>query len=409
MAKTPWMTSDDIIEAVTRKISIPIYQTTVTPEDILSHANEEMFIAQVPSMLQYHEEYFVTTTEVPLENNRSNYPIPDRAIGLRLRDLFYKDTNGNFFEMTRISPDDRAFFERTAASEVSLHKFFMQGNDIVLIPTLLTNPTGSLVFVYYLRPNQLVRNDQAAIITAFTKTIVIDNATIVAGSELVIDGTIFEAVSSGPTGNQFLIGGSSTQTATSLTNIINTNGIAIADNGSPSSSTILISYQNRKSSITSIGTGITISITQGIEFESIPTNITDGALIDFLQTKPGHRTKGLSVKIGLNGITNNVVIGFNDSDVPSDLIVGDYICLENECIIPQIPPDLHNALAERVCARVLASIGDQAGAQMVNQKLQDIETRQGNLLDNRIEGSPQKILNKHSLLRYNSTTFRRRF
>ncbi len=110
MSTTPWYTSDKLIEAVKRKIAFPINQNTFTEDDILAFANEEMFIAQVPAVMQYHEEYFVYRVQVPLVTNISRYSIPDRAIGMKLRDLFWSDASGNYFEMTRISSGDKAFF-----------------------------------------------------------------------------------------------------------------------------------------------------------------------------------------------------------------------------------------------------------------------------------------------------------
>ena len=82
--------------------------------------------------------------------------------------------------------------------------------------------------------------------------------------------------------------------------------------------------------------------------------------------------------------------------------------MANECIIPQIPPDLHNALAERTAARILAAIGDTEGLGVANAKLQEIEARQGTLLDGRVEGAPQKITARHSLLRYGKMGTRKR-
>jgi hypothetical protein len=92
----------------------------------------------------------------------------------------------------------------------------------------------------------------------------------------------------------------------------------------------------------------------------------------------------------------------------TNIQIGDYACVANECIIPQIPPDLHNTLAERTAARILAAIGDTEGLQASNAKLQEIETRQGTILDDRVEGSPQKITARHSLLRYGKMGTRKR-
>jgi molybdopterin-biosynthesis enzyme MoeA-like protein len=85
-------------------------------------------------------------------------------------------------------------------------------------------------------------------------------------------------------------------------------------------------------------------------------------------------------------------------DIPSALIVGDYICLANECIIPGIPSDLHEVLAERVSARIQRALGDTAGLQATMQKVGEMETNQAKLIDNRTEGTPQKVLGRHTML-----------
>jgi len=46
----------------------------------------------------------------------------------------------------------------------------------------------------------------------------------------------------------------------------------------------------------------------------------------------------------------------------------------NQCIIPQIPPELHSGLAERTAARILASLGDMSGLQASNAKIQELES-----------------------------------
>lgn len=408
MAK-PWFTSSDLIEAIKRKISFPISQVTFTEDDLLAFANEEMMISQVPSVLSYHEEYFVTTLTVPLLARQNKYPIPERAIGMKLRDIFWSDQSGNLFEMTRINSEDRAFFQQNLGATQAIHKFYLEGNNVVLTPSLIDNPTGSLVFVYFLRPNQLVTNDQAAIINYFTETLTVDNTNIVAGDTITIEDQIFTAVSGSPSANEFQIGGTSIATANNIVTAINTNGILIANNGSPSTAVISLKYTDLSFEIsTSNSLGLSILETQGIEFDQIPSRFTDGALVDFLQTRPGHKTRAIDIKIPVGAISTNS-IEFIPDTVPEDLVIGDYVCLANECIIPQIPSDLHTGLAERTCARILASLGDKQGLDDSNAKIAEIESRQGTLLDNRVEGAPQKITARHSLLRFNKMGVRRRF
>lgn len=396
-AVTPWKTSNQLISDIKRKISFPVAQATFDADELLAFLNEEMFISQVPSVLQYHEEYFVATKQIALEEGKANYPIPDRAIGMKLRDVFYVDQEGNLSEMTRVNSEDRAFFQSNLGTNESIHKFYVEGNDIILTPTTVTAPTGGLLFVYYLRPNQLVADERAAISKYFTKTLTLDNSVISAGDTVTVGSKVFTAVAGSPSALQFQIGATSTDTATNLAVAINTDAAYI---GVSSATTTTIKYIVLSTAFsTSNASGFVISSYQGIEFNSVPDNIINGSIVDFLQTKPGHKTRALSIQIGLSSVSGSSIL-FNTGDVPSEFEIGDYICLENECIIPQIPTDLHTSLSERACARILAAIGDQQGLQATNLKIEEINKSQGSLLSNRVEGAPKKVLARHSLLRY---------
>lgn len=404
------MDSDDLLESVKRKISFPTSQSTFTDVDILAFANEELMIAQVPSILSFHEEYFVTKQVIPLTSYNSAYPIPDRAIGMKLRGVFWCDSaagpdntattpGGNLFEMTRVSSEDKAFFQANLGANQSIHKYYLEGNNVVLTPSPTADPTGSLVLYYFLRPNQLVPADESAIIASFSKAITITNASVVANDTVTIDGEVFTAVSGVAGANQFQIGGTATITATNLVTAITNNGVVTA---SSSIGVVTLSYSDRTIETTSSNsTGLTVSSLLGCVATTTTLSdvFTNGAFVDFLQTKPGHQTKGMSIEIPANGISGTT-INFLDTDVPNNFVVGDYICLESQCIIPQIPPDLHNGLAERTASRILAALGDAAGLQASGAKIAEIEKSQGMLLDNRTEGEPRKVLARHSLLRY---------
>jgi len=340
-----------------------------------------------------------------LEANKSRYPIPDRAIGLKLRDLFWKDANNNYFEMTRISSEDKAYFQRNIGANQAIHKFYLEGNDIVLAPQVTNGPTGKLSFFIFLRPNQLVKNERAGTVQYFTKDITIDNSLLVAGDTLTIGGTIFTAVSGSPSANEFQIGGSSIITATNLkTAIVTADIIAGADNGSPSTAIVTLQYIPLNTVISGSSSGISVQSTQGIKIDAVPTNFVAAGLFDFLQTKPGHRTRAMSKELlSISG----TILEFASSDIPIDMIIGDYICSENECIIPQIPVDLHPMLAQRIACRCLESLGDQAGLQAANTKLAEMELKLGTTIDNRVEGAPLKITNRHGFLRASRNYFRR--
>jgi hypothetical protein len=120
--------------------------------------------------------------------------------------------------------------------------------------------------------------------------------------------------------------------------------------------------------------------------------------VDFLKVRGGHRTYKIDVKLGKAAVSSTI-IKFPMGVVPEEFEAGDYICSQYECIIPQIPSDLHNILAERTVARILEAIGDTVGLQVANAKIGQLEARQNTLIDSRVDGSPRKIVNRNSLLR----------
>ena len=392
--KKPYYTSDDLIAAVQRSINIPLYQLTYTDEDILAFATEELFLAQVPSIMQFHEEYFVYEQEVTLVASKSKYPIPSRAIGMKLRDVFFKDANDNLIEMNKVNPDDKAHFQDKGSSSSEPVHYYLQNNSIVLVPDVSANVTGSLVYTYYLRPNSLVKNERAVICESFSKNITITNGSIVAGDTITIGSYVLEADS------DFAIGGNASVTGTNIVSAI----AALADidlSATSSSGVVIVTYQDRDLTFsTSNSTAFAISASTTINSsQALPSDMVDGMYVDFLQTEGGHNTYSMDVRLTSGSVAADSIT-ILDTSIPEDFVVGDYVCLAGESIIPQVPTDLHVLLAERTCARILSAQGDQAGLQNSNTKIQDYEQRQASVIDSRVDGSPTKVFNRHSLLRY---------
>ena len=91
------------------------------------------------------------------------------------------------------------------------------------------------------------------------------------------------------------------------------------------------------------------------------------------------------------------------------ITIGDYICLQNECIIPQIPSELHSALAERVAARIQRAIGDREGYAISKAEIAEMNKNQNLMIGQRVEGSVNKVFNRSSLLRMGKYRWGRRF
>jgi hypothetical protein len=159
-----WLTSTDLIASVVRKGHIPESQVTFEDSDILAFANEEMKIGLVPSVLQLHEEFFTKKYFIPLSPNQSEYQVPGRPIGQKLRNLFYIDNSGNYKEMARILPENLVFYQlRTAINYPNT--FYLENNNIVLVPQLSSGPVGKLVATVFDRPSDLVTSDQVGTVT----------------------------------------------------------------------------------------------------------------------------------------------------------------------------------------------------------------------------------------------------
>jgi len=411
MVAKPYLTSLDLIETVKLNISFPISQNTFSDDDILKFANHELFMAQVPSVLQYHEDYFSYREVVPLRANKNRYDIPYRAIGNKLYAVYFQDINSrNLRPLAMVDPADKAYFQSGESSiaqqfqgetstlpkadigySTSLLRFFyIESNQIVLSANIGTNIQGSLVFVYYLRPNNLVIDSRAAICTGFQKDITISNTTLIAGNNLTIGSTILVV------GTDFAIGATDALTAANLNTKINTT----ADYTSTVlNNVVTLHYELLQTTITSNNlVAFSIESLQAINFDQVPANITNGSLIDFIKKKGAHRTYKFDQKLSKTAISGTV-IRFVFTDIHEDYEIGDYIASQFECIIPQIPSDLHSLLAERTCARILESLGDQAGLAMANDKISKMEASQASMVDNRVEGSPRKVFNRNNLLR----------
>lgn len=456
----PYFTTDDLIASIKRRISFPLSQNSFQYSDLVAFINEELQLSAVPTVKMEHEEYFVYKHVVDLVNGVSRYEIPTRAIGMTARDIKYSDSSGNFYDMTRIAPDDKAFFQQSNGSNQTISKYYLEGNEIVLTPLVQSGASGKLNFFIFLRPNNLVRNDRAAFIDHYEKNIVIsNNSNLEVGDKISITTGLntnspisynFEAVNIVPTTPfEFQIGANANLTAINLKTAINNSGIPnITSSVTGTNNFVNITYYDISNSFESSKTqnainadaftidneNLSISFVDNnlqpfsgglpstyVDPETMQTSnlYTSGSYVDFLQTNPGHRTYVYDVPIvSISGSVANFPIAklqtyLNNSSGGTlafyNIKIGDYICLQHECIIPQIPPELHNALAERAASRILMAIGDMQGYQVSQAKLAEMNKYQETLIGSRIEGSVSKVFNRYSLLRLGKSRFRRRY
>jgi hypothetical protein len=135
-----------------------------------------------------------------------------------------------------------------------------------------------------------------------------------------------------------------------------------------------------------------------IVLNRFPTAFSTEPLMDFIKHQSPNIILGFDIQpVSVDSTTRTVV--FDPDTIPSDLQVGDYLNVAQETFVPQLPVELHAILAQRVAVAALEALGDQEGLNSAQKRLEMMERSSNDLIDNRVEGAPQKINNRHSPLR----------
>lgn len=162
MAKT--LIASKLIDSVRNKAMIPDDRSVFDDERVLDIINEEMDIGLIDTLLELHEEHLVVSVKLEphtVDNLGWHYIIPTRAIGNRLRDVFY--VNGtNFWELNRIDLDeigDYRYYDNIQTMGADL--FFLQGDEIIVVNSPM-HGTTTLTAYFYIRPSEIVLEEECA-------------------------------------------------------------------------------------------------------------------------------------------------------------------------------------------------------------------------------------------------------
>ncbi len=159
-----YYTSELLIESVKRRINIPANQNTFTDEDILAFADEELGLSVVPAIMSLHEDYLLFVEDQDLVENQNDYIIPYRAVGNKLYDLQYVDQDGNVYLMSRATAADEPFYQGSYTVNRT-YAYYIKNNRISLMPRITGDTQGTLRFIYYIRPSQLVMTEDVGVVT----------------------------------------------------------------------------------------------------------------------------------------------------------------------------------------------------------------------------------------------------
>ena len=150
-------TTNDLLADVTRLAMLPTAAALGTLNtDVLSIANMELSSRVLPLVLSINEEYNVQTIDIPIVANKTQYRMPDRAMGSKVRDVRYIQ-GGTQLPLPRIEIEQLQAFTLNASGVP--YGFWLEAGSINLVPSPPAG--GALRIRYYTAPRKFVPWDGA--------------------------------------------------------------------------------------------------------------------------------------------------------------------------------------------------------------------------------------------------------
>lgn len=403
------MTTTDLIRCVKVRASVPTNQITFVDQDIIDILNQELNNIVVRILLSVHEEYLVTYEDQLYNTNQTDYIIPYRSIVNKIREVSIIDSPGNTFELSRIKLTDLPDFQKSFSFD-QRNIFYIKNNYIIIPNNIIINVDASRVRCwFYLRPNKLVLNSGCATISNIDQTTGIISVNAIPSTFTSMPSFDFVAFNSP---NKLYSYDLQAGVVNSLNNTLT---FPVPLN--------VASVNLLSSSMTIPGhgfyTGCTVSVTS--PNGTIPTALQSGGTTVLNGTNKGSITNAYfainvdtntvqfatSLVNARNGVfipltdtgTGSLIVAPTINHISSEIQIGDYINVNGETIVPQLPMEMHSLLVERAALVCIESVGDAQEVNLMRAKLKEMEKSMMDLLDNRTEGSPRKINPRNSIMK----------
>ncbi len=158
------VTSDELVDGIKKRVTVPASQALISDADIMSIANTMIRGRIIPLIESLNQEFFVRTSETAVVAGESEYAIPYRAIGRKLRELKMIDAQDNVRNLAQIAIEDCQLYETSTLSI----GFYYKGDKVVLVPTVQDNidPDQSLQLWWYMPPSALCAVADAALVVS---------------------------------------------------------------------------------------------------------------------------------------------------------------------------------------------------------------------------------------------------
>lgn len=157
---------EDVVSASKRSEFFPISQNTFTdPDDLIAFGNEELQLKIVPLIMSVRESYFSTNKVVSFRELVDAYPIPERAIGNAFTEIWYLPDTSDTSKKYLLRKRNKGDVGYSAVSSNVPAGYYIEGDEVVMVPKPRNVTTQGIMFDYYARPNKLVQTTACAKIT----------------------------------------------------------------------------------------------------------------------------------------------------------------------------------------------------------------------------------------------------
>jgi hypothetical protein len=166
-------TTADLLASVSRLAFIPAGQVTFSDAEILAIADEETQTKIMPRLMAIREEYFVYPYSTSIVQGQRLYAVPSRSIGGMVREVRKVNSNGTYYDLERIEPED------VQGEQLGTpRQFYLEGESVALYPTPSATQE-TLQISFYIEQGKLVDVTQSGVISNIdTNTKIVTLATI---------------------------------------------------------------------------------------------------------------------------------------------------------------------------------------------------------------------------------------
>jgi hypothetical protein len=174
--------------------------------------------------------------------------------------------------------------------------------------------------------------------------------------------------------------------------ILGPDSITLVPTPSASVGTLVIDHYRRPNALVPVSecARVTGFSNPNITVNAIPASWSSSGTCDIVRALPGFDWVQIDrAYTGASGVNINVG-GTNQGTV-----VGDYICQRFTSCVVQLPYEWRHALVQATAVKVLEAVGDRAGMQITEVKLQQVLEAAVDLVSPRVDGTPRKIVNRN--------------